>query len=269
MTLLNGIAIVIATIVIGSIIYVVAGRFSPEGGRENRVPTSVYAVTAGAMSLLIAFTLSLTFERYVSAQTAAAQDAEAVLELSRDATYMSPKVRDELRNQLVCYAEETINIVWPALRRGDTRPQPAPSKTLDRMEATIAADLKGADNGLDEWATDNDMRSVAHVELLQIAGSSVPPILWMLLIAGSLITVGSLVVYADRAKPAWGHVVVIIGPLFIASAALVVIAFFDHPYTDTPGGIQPTAMELVLQRMTESPVKGLPLPKCPHPVPQA
>ncbi|MGI9117619.1 MAG: hypothetical protein ACR2JV_08305, partial [Gaiellales bacterium] len=70
-------------------------------------------------------------------------------------------------------------------------------------------------------------------------------------------------VYADRSKPVWGHVLVVIAPLFIASAALVVVYFFDHPYADTPGGIQPTAMQLTLERLMQNPIAGIPLPACP------
>jgi len=84
-----------------------------------------------------------------------------------------------------------------------------------------------------------------------------------LLILGSIIAIGSLVVYADRSKQAWGHILLIVAPLFIASAALVVIAFFDRPYADTPGSITPRALELTLERMTQNPIGDLPLPVCP------
>ncbi len=42
------------------------------------------------------------------------------------------------------------------------------------------------------------------------------------------------------------------------------LAFFDHPYADTPGAITPSAMDLTLERMTQNPIGDLPLPVCPH-----
>lgn len=266
MSLWIAIGVVVATLLIGSALYVIAARRSPEGGREGRTPTSVYAVTAGAMSLLIAFTMSLTFQQYSDADTAASQDAEGVMSMDRAATWMKPEVRDPLRDQLVCYAEEVIAISWPAMRRGETGLQPEVTRTLATMDGILAANVDAAGPGLDRWSTANDYRLQAHVQMMQIAGDGVPPILWMLLIVGSVITIGSLVVYADRSKPAWGHVVVIVGPLFVASAALVVIYFFDHPYADTPGAVTPTAMERTLTRLTTDTIKGLPTPRCPHPV---
>lgn len=267
MSLPTAIAIVAITLVVGSVLYVLAARRSPEGGREKKVPTSVYAVTAGAMSLLIAFTMSLTFQQYSDAKTAAAQDAEGVMSMSRAATLMPAKVRDPLRDQLACYAEEVINVSWPAMRRGETGLQPEVAKTLAVMDGIVVANLDSPGPGLDKWVDANNERMQAHVQMMDIAGDGVPPILWMLLIIGSAITVGSLVVYADRSKPAWGHVVVIIGPLFVASAALVVIAFFDHPYYDTPGAVETTAMERTLARLTKDHIAGVPTAHCPHPVP--
>ena len=266
MTLPVAIAIVLATLVLGSVLYVVLARTSPEGGRGERTPTSVYAVTAGAMSLLIAFTLSLTFEQYLSAQQAAAADAEAVMSMSRAATVMDPKVGTPLRDELVCYASEVINVSWPAMRSGDTTLQKPVMKTLGNMDSLIAENVTATGPGLGLWEAANSQRLSAHMEMLQIAGDGVPPILWLLLIAGSVITIGSLVVYADRSKPAWGHVLVVVGPLFIASAALVVIAFFDHPYANTPGAITPSAMELTLERLQTEQIGTLPLPRCPYKV---
>ena len=263
MTLWAGIGIVLATLVIGSALYVLLARLSPHGGREHRTPTSVYAVTAGAMSLLIAFTMSLTFQQYLQAQQAAASEAEAVMSMSRAATFMPPAVRDPLRDQLVCYAQEVITKSWPAMRDGDAQLQPSIRRTLATMDSILAEHYAQSSAGLGLWEGANEQRLAAHMEMLMIADDGVPPILWLLLIVGSMITIGSLVVYADRAKPAWGHVLVVIGPLFIASAALVVIAFFDHPYAKTPGAVTPAAMELTLARLTHERIGDAPLPHCP------
>lgn len=263
MTLPLAIAIVLLTMLVGSLIFVAVSRFSPHGGRESQTPTSVYAVTAGAMSLLIAFTLSLTFDQYLSAQQAASQEADAIMSMSRAATFMAPEVRDPLRDQLVCYAEETINLEWPALRDGNVTLLPQMRQTLNTMDSILATHVTAAGPGLSLWEGANEQRLAAHVQILEVADDGVPPILWFLLIVGSLITIGSLFVYADRSKPSWGHAIVVIGPLFIASAALVVIAFFDHPFEDTPGSIKPAAMELALNRLTKDRIADIPLPVCP------
>jgi hypothetical protein len=45
------ILIVVATLIIGSLLYVLVAKHSPDGGREHQTPTNVYFVTGGAMSL--------------------------------------------------------------------------------------------------------------------------------------------------------------------------------------------------------------------------
>lgn len=70
MTIQSAFLIISITLLFGSVIYLLVARFSPEGGRSQRTPTNVYAVTGGAMSLLIAFTLSAMFAQYNDASAA-------------------------------------------------------------------------------------------------------------------------------------------------------------------------------------------------------
>lgn len=255
--------IVGATLVIGSAVYLIVARFSPEGGREDRTPTNVYAVTAGAMSLLIAFTMSSVYNDYGTADQASRQEADAVYTMNRAALLMQPPVRDELRNQLVCYAQEVVDIEWPKLQSGDTRLVPEIRRTFVAMDTALAENIDAAGPGLTFWENADAQRLSAHQAKIEVAGNDVPLILWMLLILGSAITIISLFVYADRAKPGWGHVLVIVGPLFIVSATLVVIAFFDHPYSRSPDAIEPVAMKMVLKNLTRDEVGDVPLPHCP------
>lgn len=257
------ILIVATTLIVGSVLYVLVARYSPEGGREHQTPTNVYFVTGGAMSLLIAFTMSLTFSQYLSAQQASLAEAEAVVAMSRGAMFMAPSLRDPLRNQLACYAEEVIGQEWPAMQQGASSVSPTVRATLIEMDSLLASQTAVAGPGLGVWESANQTRHAAHIERLQAAANGVPTILWMLLVFGSVITIGSLFVFADKAKPAWGHALVVIGPLFVASAALVVIAFFDHPYADTPGGIPPTAMQTTLISLTQAQLEGIPAASCP------
>ena len=263
MTLQAAIFIVALTLIVGSIIYALLARFSPEGGRSDRTPTNVYVVTGGAMSLLIAFTMAATFSQYNQGQAASQQEADGVLTMWRATAFMSPEVGGQLRDQLVCYADSVINIEWPAMADGNGNVSEQITQTLRSSDSILASNVPAAGVGLSMWESANSQRLSAHQSRLLVAQTGVPPILMLLLIVGSAITIGSLIVYADRAKPTWGHMLVIIGPLFIASAAIVVIMFFDHPYSDTPGSIKPTAMKVAVEHMTHDQIAGLPLPSCP------
>lgn len=69
----------------------------------------------------------------------------------------------------------------------------------------------------------------------------VPPIIHIMILIGATITIGSLFLYADRAKPHWGNAPVVIGLVFVLAAATMVTYFFDHPFVDSPGALKPNA----------------------------
>jgi hypothetical protein len=258
------IIIVLGSLLVGALTYILIARRSPEGGRDHQTPTNVYAVTAGAMSLLIAFTMSMTFSQYTSAQQAAEQQAASVLAMSRSATFMGPNVRDALRDELMCYAEAIVDEQWESMRAGSAQVAPTVKTSLTEMDMALQRNAKEAGVGLSMWESANTARATASVQLLHIATSSVPLVLWLLLIFGSIITLGSLLVYADSSKPAWGHALVIVGPLFVAAAALVVISFFDRPFADTSGAVSPDSMRAAITEMRTERIGDLPLPECPR-----
>ena len=263
MTVWWTVLIVAGSVVLGSLLFVIIGRKSPEGGRSHHFPASITTLTTGAVTFLIAITISAAFAGYKGAQTAAQQEASAVLAMSRAAMFMEPSLRDELRNDLACYAQAVIDVEWPSMQDGNTSGTATVSNTVVKTDLLLVERAKDAQGGLAMWEAANTDRSASRVTRLLEAGPSIPPMLWALLIIGSLISVGSLVVFADRAKPGWAHVVLIIGPLFVSVAALVVIAFFDKPYADTPGGVTPSAMQDTLIAMTtQERGDGLPPARC-------
>lgn len=258
--------IVLGSVIVGCLLFVLAGRRSPEGSLSHLFPANIATLTTGAVTFLIAITISAAFTGYKAAQTAAQEEATAVLAMSRAAMFMEPALRDELRNELACYAQAVIDVEWPSMQDGQTRATEAVSNTIVATDLLLVKDPSRAQEGLSVWEAANEQRSSARVARLLEAGTAIPPLLWALLIIGSLISVGSLLVFADRSKPGWAHVVLVLGPLFVSVAALVVIAFFDKPYGDSPGAIAPSAMHDTLVAMTaQERGDGLPPARCTDP----
>lgn len=258
--------IVLGSVIVGCLLFVLAGRRSPEGSLSHLFPANIATLTTGAVTFLIAITISAAFTGYKAAQTAAQEEATAVLAMSRAAMFMEPALRDELRNELACYAQAVIDVEWPSMQDGQTRATEAVSDTIVATDLLLVKDPSRAQEGLSVWEAANEQRSSARVARLLEAGTAIPPLLWALLIIGSLISVGSLLVFADRSKPGWAHVVLVLGPLFVSVAALVVIAFFDKPYGDSPGAIAPSAMHDTLVAMTaQERGDGLPPARCTDP----
>lgn len=267
MTLYLGIAIVFTAMAVGGFLIWWVSKKSPEGSLADRIPTNVYAVTAGAMSLLAAFTFSAAFAEYTNAQQAVRAESSAILQMYRATTFMEQPLQTSLRNDLLCYAQLVSTVEWNALAAGDTSPQGPVQETMMAMDDAIATKdgVKQAGNGFSVWETGNTNLAAAREQRYAAADWNVPPIVYILIIVGSLITITSLFTFADRTKPGWGHVLVIIGPMFVAVASLVVIMFFDSPFIETPGSVTPAPILDTVQYIQEDlESRGLdPNPSCP------
>lgn len=246
MTLTSALIIVLGAMVGFGVFTALISRRSPEGSLADRTPTSIYTVTSGAISLLIAFTFSVAFAQYTNAQNATHSEAAAILQMYRAALFMEEPLRSELKADLLCYAELIVKQEWSALDAGDLQGNDQAQATLGAMDRAISHPdgVKQAGAGLSSWETGNANLITARQERFAVAAWNVPPLVYILIILGSLVTIGSLFVYADRAKPGWGHAITFIGPVFIFVAGLVVISFLDRPFIDTPGGVTPAAIQM-------------------------
>lgn len=266
MSLALSIAIVIAVMVGFAVFAGLVSRRSPEGSLADKTPTSIYAVTSGAISLLIAFTISMAFTQYTNAQNATHSEAAAILQLYRAALFMDEPLAMELKHDVLCYAQLVVDQEWAALAEGDTNPNDDAQRTLGAMDRRISTKqgTNQAGAGLSSWNTSNLNLITARGERYAVATWDVPPLVYVMIILGSLVTIGSLFVYADRTKPGWGHSITFIGPVFVFIAGLVVIIFLDQPFVNTPGGLQPTAIQMSIDYIEQDlGIDGLSGPTCP------
>lgn len=245
MTVWLGIGAILLAMIVGSIFMWVVSRRSPEGSIADRIPTNVYAVTAGAMTLLTAFTFSAAFAQYTSAQQAVRAESSAILQMYRATTFFAEPLQSELRLDLLCYAQLVSTEEWEELSRGNIDLQGPVQQTMITMDNRISSSSgqKMAGDALSIWETGNTNLATAREQRFAVVDWDVPPIIYFVLILGSLLTIGSLFAFADRSKPGWGHAVLIIGPVFVAVASIVVIAFLDSPFIETPGAVTPEPIE--------------------------
>lgn len=267
MSLWVGIVVIVAAMVAGGVLIWAVSRKSPEGSLADRIPTNVYAVTAGAMTLLTAFTFSAAFAQYTSAQEAVRQEASAILQMYRSTGFIAEPLQGTLRSDLLCYAALVATKEWDDLGRGVLNMQGPVQKTMIAMDNAISTPegQKLAGNGLSIWESGNASLAAAREQRFAVADWDVPPLLYFVLILGSILTLASLFAFADSSKPGWGHAVLIIGPIFVAVAGLVVILFLDSPFIQTPGSVTPEPIiETVEYIQADLKSRGLDsMPACP------
>jgi hypothetical protein len=240
-TLWIGIAVIALAMFAGGLTIWVVSRKSPEGSVADRIPTNVYAVTAGAMTLLMGFTFSGAFSQYTSAQQAVRAESAAVLQMYRATAFIAEPLQTKLRGDLLCYAALVSTEEWKELGEGEVNLQGPVQQTMIAMDNAISSPegQRLAGSGLSIWETGNTNLATARQLRFSVADWNVPPIIYFVLILGSLLTLASLFAYADRSKPGWGHAALIVGPIFVAAAGLVVIGFLDSPFIETPGAVTP------------------------------
>lgn len=241
MTLWLGIVSIVLAMVVGGLVMWVASRKSPEGSLADRIPTNVYAVTAGAMTLLLSFTFSAAFTQYSSAQQAVRSEASAILQMYRAASFVEEPLQSQLRGNLLCYATLVSTVEWEELSQGKIDLLGPVQQTMIAMDNAISSKegQRLAGSGLSIWETGNTNLATAREQRFAVVDWNVPPIIYFILIFGSLLTIISLFAFADRSKPGWGHAALIVGPIFVAVGALVVIVFLDSPFIQTPGSVTP------------------------------
>lgn len=79
-------------------------------------------VTGTLFTVVLAFVILAAFETYDGARSGAGTEANAVLEMARDASLFPPSQRDQLRSDFVCYGRAVVSAEWPAMRHGHSSP---------------------------------------------------------------------------------------------------------------------------------------------------
>ena len=223
--------------------------FSSELGEEGRA----FDFLGIAFAILLGFVVLHAYDSYNEAKRGAEQEAQAVLELSRTAAAFTPEEHARLEGALVCYGRAVIEQGWPTMRDGGEG-------------SPVVTDLG---RRFRERAFDLNVRSVIHQEAFRqllleqdrrIEGRRIrlaeavrvtPPPLWFVLILGAALTVGWIVLGADRRGSFLVQASAVASVAAMATAALLLVWFLDHPFEDEAGSIRPIEMEAVLKVMDE------------------
>jgi hypothetical protein len=208
-----------------------------------------FAFIGTAFAVLLAFVVLEAFQSFNDAKVGAEEEASTILQLSRTADFFSPKERDPLEGDLICYARGVIHEEWPAMERGAR--SPIVQGWVTRLEDDLRQlhpDTPAQQAAFLQLLDQQDKRTDARRARITEANRALPAPVWFILGLGAFVTVGFAMFFADRRE----HFIVQ-GALIGAITALVVsglllIWFLDHPYENSSGSIKPDAMrrELVV-----------------------
>jgi hypothetical protein len=211
---------------------------------------AVYTVAGTAYMVIVAFVFFIAFESYGGAKADAEEEATATLAMFHAVGLFSPAAHAELQGQMICYAREVISDEWPAMREGGASSvvDAGVSAMEEAVEQIPVNDAKQA-AALEHWLALNEERRQGRQGRIGEAGGLVPPVIWLILIIGAVVVIGSTALFANREETPVTQAAMASAVAIIVVSGLVLVRFLDKPYEDNSGSIKPTAMERTLAQM--------------------
>lgn len=228
-------------------------RRAPAGSyfHDTQQASGVFTVAGTAYAVLLAFVFLLAFQSYNTARNAAEQEATAVTALFHDADAFVPSGRDAIQGELACYARSVIHLEWPAMADGNS--SPVTEGWITRFDRTYAGQQPRTpkqQNADANWTPLNIQRQDGHRGRLAEAQPLIPSLVWLLLGVGTVLVIVFVGFFADRRERRVAQALLMVSVTTILCAGLLMIKFFDDPYEDVPGAIQPYAMQRTLTTLT-------------------
>ena len=221
-------------------------RRAPDGGwfTEPSRSAGTLSLIGTMFAVMLAFVILFALQSYQRARSGSSVEAIAITELDAISQVFQPPARDRLHGGLVCYARAVVEDEWPAMRNG--RSSDVVQSWIDKVGHEFAiADPHGAreESAYAQWFDQQAQRREGRRERLAEGSPQVPVPLWLVLGIGGSLTLAYMCAQADRRE---GLVIQAIPIGFFSAmvtAALLVVFFLDHPYTNETGGIAPTEMQ--------------------------
>jgi hypothetical protein len=228
---LSNILIVIACVGAAiAFLHVVTRTSSGSSRREsNDFTGAVVAVIGTTYAVLLAFMLSGVWNMFQQAQINAEQEANDLVNVFRISAQLPDPARLTIRDLTREYAQNAIQIEFPAMSNDQVPPQG--SHMIAQMW-NAAGEIRSQTP--EELGALGDLRNTLQrltehrrIRVLQ-SHEMLPAILWMVLIAGGIITVAAACFFG---VPNFRfHLLQIVVLSFLISLVLVAIADIDRPY---------------------------------------
>jgi uncharacterized membrane protein len=207
----------------------------------------VFGVLATGFSVLLGLIVFLAFTSYDESRSGGETEALLIAQQFETAQFFPVAVRQQLGNELICYARSVIHQEWPRMRsgtQGDMYNQwgLAMFRTLKVTVPKTAVEQTAYDKWLDRRAD----REVARKDRIHGAEGVIPAPLWIVLFFIAGVICVFMLLFADSGERAFVQAVLIGSVVAVIGVTLFLIRFLNDPVGAGYGAIQPVAMERTL-----------------------
>jgi hypothetical protein len=214
---------------------------------NNEVAGFKFAVIGVFYAVLLAFVVIAVWDDYRDTEKAIRDEAKAVVDLHHAARAIPEPAASALRAQAIVYLKQVRDAEWNAMAKGDSNPEA--EEELRRLRQLIfdASPSDGKEVAIYEHvlgliALINDNR----IERLDRADGTVPPVLWLVLIAGALITLGYPAFFGTSNLAA--QVLMTAALAALVGLTVYVAILLDFPFTGELG-IPPEPFDHALEQV--------------------
>jgi hypothetical protein len=225
------------------------GSFFSDGDRAS----GVFGVLATGFSVLLGFIVFLAFSTYDETRAGAEAESVVVVQQLQTAQFFAEPTRSELSDELVCYARNVAGDEWAHLQDGTLGDVLNPwgaamFDTIHGVEPVGDVELSAYDRWLDQTSAREDARN----DRVHAVAGVIPTPLWIVLVFVSAVIFVFMLFFADPAERAITQALLMGAVATVLTTLLLLIVFFNRPYKNGVGGLEPDSMERALVLMTES-----------------
>jgi len=263
---LGAVALLVVATAVAVLVMLAVRRFGPPKGAAKGFmhdpvpPAGVFSVLGVAFAVLLAFVLFLAFEGYVRAHEGASREAVAVSQLLRTSSLFPAQQGEELRGDLECYARAVVSDEWPKMSKGQE--SALVGQWIEEIETTVdeaPIDSARSEIALSQWLSEMTERREGRRARLSEASSDIPAPVWLMLLAGALVTVLYILIFADRRERWWVQAAMMGTITGLVVSSMLVIDFLDHPFIEDGAFIPPEEMTTSLRLFEEQIAGGPPV----------
>jgi len=225
-------------------------RLVPAKRREvhNDVVGFVYAVVGVTYAVLLGLVVIATWSTLDQAKANTYDESSRLIWLDWYAYSLPQPQHAEIMVLLKQYTVVVINTEWPELAHQQSSPeawsiyqqihkdiqaqQPTDPAAVARYQVAVAA---------------ADQLGAARRERLEQSGEGVPPLLWLALLMGGVVTVGFAYLFGMKSTAA--HALVMFFLTLLIGGLLLVVYEVNYPFSGIKVG--PEAFQLALDRMEQ------------------
>ena len=218
--------------------------------QHNDVAGFIYAVLGIAYAVLLGLVVVAAWEQFQTARNTTEREASELAEVFWLGHKLPEAEGHRLQELARSYARVVMDEEWPLIARGGSSPRAWELMdeirlTIQNMNPDTEAEQVLYDQGLERVY---DLADARRDRLLD-AREGIPPILWVVLVVGAIVTVGFT--YLFGLDDTTTHTLMVALLALVIGLILFTIGSLEYPFS---GNVRlgPDAFELVLKRFASS-----------------